>query len=75
MVEHECDHLDFPIGWVNKENLRKARPDLADQINAFDAGDLEYIARKVGDMLQTDFLIALHVMLAKSLSDEEENTE
>ncbi len=60
-----------PISWVSKQDLLLCRPDLKEQVEALDGGDVGIIADKIGDALQETYWLAMNIVLADYLGVEE----
>ena len=64
MVERETNPI--PTNWVCKADLLACRPDLKEQIEAFDEDELvEYMAEKIGDALQETYWLAIDITLTQ----------
>lgn len=70
-MSHEGSNGFIPISWISKQDLRNARPDLAEQINGLDDNSLQIIAKNVGDALQETYRMALELALLSHLGINE----
>lgn len=73
MVERETEI--FPTNAIDKADLIWCRPDLAAQIQALKADDLQQMAFAIGEILQDEFWSAVHLVLSRYFAEETNDDE
>lgn len=61
----------IPISWVSKEDLIYCCPDRREQLESLDDSEVEYIADKIGDALQETYKLAMEIVLADYLGEDD----
>jgi hypothetical protein len=61
----------LPTNWVSREDLIYCRPNDKDRLEALDDSEVEHIAEKIGDELQETYWLAIGIVLADYLEEDE----
>ena len=73
-MSKELEHPQpIPVAWVTKEDLLYCRPDLEAQIEALSAGDMAYLADKIGDAFQVTYQLVIDVVLDEYFKDTDQH--